>query len=167
MFQSLTILRELVQSLAKVTLLLKHSVKLRHCISCGDLAACHEMACVLFVVQTDTGSATTHTSLIPTVNSTYFLYFDSSKTTMQLPLHACNILISLFGFTDFMHLVLLLSCLLLGISTYPTWTCQTNKNIFPYLKTEAEPAPRMPRLTTKLDNEHSPKQKIMSVCHIQ
>ena len=52
MFRSSTILRQLVQSLAKVTLLLKHSVKLRHCILCGDVAACREMACVLFVVQT-------------------------------------------------------------------------------------------------------------------
>ena len=40
MFRSSIILRELVQSLAKVTLLLKHSVKLRHCILCGDVAAC-------------------------------------------------------------------------------------------------------------------------------
>ena len=47
MFRSSTILRELVQSLAKVTLLLKHSVKLRRCILCGDVAACREMACVL------------------------------------------------------------------------------------------------------------------------
>ena len=47
-----TILRELVQSLANVTLLLKHSVKLRRFILCGDVAACREMACVLFVVQT-------------------------------------------------------------------------------------------------------------------
>ena len=52
MFWSSTILRELVQSLAKVTVLLKHSVKLCHCIVCGDMAACHETACVLFVVQT-------------------------------------------------------------------------------------------------------------------
>jgi len=44
MFRSSTILRELVQSLAKVTLLLKHSIKLRHCILCGDVAACCEMA---------------------------------------------------------------------------------------------------------------------------
>jgi len=51
MFRSSTIFRELVQSLAKVTLLLKHSVKLRHCILCGDVAAFREMACVLFVVQ--------------------------------------------------------------------------------------------------------------------
>ena len=50
MFRSSTMLRELVQTLAKVTLLLKHSVKLRRCILCGDVAAC-----VLFVVQTDTG----------------------------------------------------------------------------------------------------------------
>ena len=52
MLRSSSILRELVQSLAKVTLLLKHSAKLRHCILCGDVAACHEMASVLFVVQT-------------------------------------------------------------------------------------------------------------------
>ena len=51
MFQSSAILRELVQSLAKVTLLLKHSVKLRCRILCGDVAACCEMACVLFVVH--------------------------------------------------------------------------------------------------------------------
>ena len=50
MFRSSAILRELVQSLVKVTLLLKHSVKLRRCILCGDVAACREMACVLFVV---------------------------------------------------------------------------------------------------------------------
>ena len=53
MFRCSTILRELVQSLAKVTLLLKHSVKLRICILCGDVAAYRETACVLFVVQTD------------------------------------------------------------------------------------------------------------------
>ena len=53
MFRSSTILRELVQSLANVTLLLKHSVKLRHCILCEDVAAWREMACVLFVVQND------------------------------------------------------------------------------------------------------------------
>ena len=51
-----TILRELVQSLATVTRLLKRSVKLRHFILCGDVAACHEMACVMFVVQIDTES---------------------------------------------------------------------------------------------------------------
>ena len=54
MFRSSTILMDPIQSLAKVTLLLKHSVKLRRCILCGDVAACREMACVLFVVQTDT-----------------------------------------------------------------------------------------------------------------
>ena len=52
MFRSSINLRELVQSLAKVTLLSKHSVKLRRCILCGDVAACREMVCVLFVVQT-------------------------------------------------------------------------------------------------------------------
>ena len=39
MFRSPTILRELVQSLSKVTLLLKHSVKLRRCLLYGDVAA--------------------------------------------------------------------------------------------------------------------------------
>ena len=53
MFRSSAILRELVQSLAKVTLLLKHSVKFRHFILCGVVAACRETACVLFVEQTD------------------------------------------------------------------------------------------------------------------
>jgi hypothetical protein len=53
MFRSSTILRELVQSLDEVTFLLKHSVKLRRCILCGDVAECREMACVLFIVQTD------------------------------------------------------------------------------------------------------------------
>ena len=54
MFRSSTTLRELVQNLAKVIFLSKQSVKLRRCILCGDVAACCEMACVLFVVQTDT-----------------------------------------------------------------------------------------------------------------
>ena len=48
MFQSLTILRELVESLAKVIFLLKHSVRLCCCILCGDVAACHGTASVLF-----------------------------------------------------------------------------------------------------------------------
>ena len=56
MFRSSTILRELVQSLAKVTLLLKHSVKLLHCILCGDVAACREMVCVMLIMQIDTES---------------------------------------------------------------------------------------------------------------
>ena len=59
MFRFSTILRELVQSLATVTLLVKHSVKLRRCIFCGDVAACSEMTCVLFVVQT--AQQTAHT----------------------------------------------------------------------------------------------------------
>ena len=40
MFRSSTIIRELVQSLAKIIFLLKHSVKLRRYILCGDVAAC-------------------------------------------------------------------------------------------------------------------------------
>ena len=58
MFRSSTILRELVQSLAKVTLLLKDSVQLRRCILCADVAASREMACVLFVVQTESAQQT-------------------------------------------------------------------------------------------------------------
>ena len=54
MFRSSIILKELVQSLAKVIFQLKHSLKLRRCSLCGDVAACREMASVLFVVQTDT-----------------------------------------------------------------------------------------------------------------
>ena len=60
MFRSSTILREIVQSLAKVTHLLKHSVKLRR-ILCGYVATCREMACVLFVVQTVSGCTTNST----------------------------------------------------------------------------------------------------------
>ena len=59
MFRFSTILRELVQGLAKVILLLKHSVKLRRCILCGDVAACREMECVLFVVQSSQQTAHT------------------------------------------------------------------------------------------------------------
>ena len=51
MFRSSTILRKLVQSPAKIIFLLKYSVKLYRCILCGDVAACRETACVLFVVQ--------------------------------------------------------------------------------------------------------------------
>jgi len=59
-----------------------------------------------------------------------------------------------------MHLLLLLSCLVLGVLSYPTWTCQTYKNVFPYLKMEAEPALKMPCLITKIDNGHSSYRKI-------
>ena len=54
MFRSSTILRELVQSLAKVIFLSKHLAKLCLCILCADVVACRETACLLFVVQTDT-----------------------------------------------------------------------------------------------------------------
>ena len=40
MFRSSTIIWELVQSLAKVILLLKHSLQLRRFTLCGDVAAC-------------------------------------------------------------------------------------------------------------------------------
>jgi len=50
MFRSMTIISERVLHLAKV--ILKHSVKLRRYILCGDVAACHRAACVLCVVCT-------------------------------------------------------------------------------------------------------------------
>ena len=52
MFQSSNIIRELIQSLDKVIFILKHLIKFRRCVLCGDVAACHGKACVLFVVQT-------------------------------------------------------------------------------------------------------------------
>ena len=61
MFRSSTILRELAQSLANVIFLLKHSVKLCRFMLCGEVAACREMACVLFVVQTHSAEHATHT----------------------------------------------------------------------------------------------------------
>ena len=51
MFRSLTIIRELVLNLAKVIFTLKHSVKLRHYLLCGFVAACNGMACVLYAVH--------------------------------------------------------------------------------------------------------------------
>jgi hypothetical protein len=61
MFRSSTILRELVQSLAKVIFLLKRSVKLLRCVLCGDVAACRETACMLFVVRAAVSTTnTTH-----------------------------------------------------------------------------------------------------------
>ena len=75
MVWSSTILRELVQSLDKVTLLLKQSVKLRRCILCGDVAACREIACVLFVLQTDkSAQQTAHTpfhDMLPHLHTIY------------------------------------------------------------------------------------------------
>ena len=73
MFRSLTILRELVQSLAKVIFLLKHSVKLHRCILCGDVATCREMACVLFVVRSAV-CTTAHTpfhDMLPHLHTIY------------------------------------------------------------------------------------------------
>ena len=76
MFRSSTILRELVQSPAKVTLLFKHSVKLRRCILCGDAAACREMACVLFVVQTASAQQTAHTPFHDMLPHPHTIYND-------------------------------------------------------------------------------------------
>ena len=74
MFRSSTLLWELVQSLAKVTLLLKHSVKLRRCILCGDVAPCRKMACVLFVVQST--QQTAHTPFQDMLPHLYTIYND-------------------------------------------------------------------------------------------
>ena len=41
-------------SLAKVILILKHSLTLRHNLLCGGVAACPSMACVLCAVQSET-----------------------------------------------------------------------------------------------------------------
>ena len=66
-----------MQSLAKITLLLKHSVKLRLCILCGDVAASREMACVLFIVQTDQcAQQTAHTPFHDMLPHLYTIYKD-------------------------------------------------------------------------------------------
>jgi hypothetical protein len=65
MFRFSTIIRELVQSLAKVIFMLKYLVKSRRYLLCGCVAACYGMACVLCAVQNATQSHsaqhTTHT----------------------------------------------------------------------------------------------------------
>jgi len=61
MFRSMTISREFVLHLAEVIFMLKHSVKLRRYILCGNVAACHRAVCVLCVVQNT--QHTTHTLL--------------------------------------------------------------------------------------------------------
>jgi hypothetical protein len=53
MFRSTTIIRELLQILAKVIFILKYSVKLRRYMFFGDVAACHRAECVLCAVQND------------------------------------------------------------------------------------------------------------------
>ena len=71
MFRSSTTLRELVQNLAKVTLLLKQSVKLHYFMLCGDVSACRETACVLFVVQTDTTAHASFHDMLPHLHTIY------------------------------------------------------------------------------------------------
>ena len=51
MFRSSNIIRELALNLAKVILMLKHSVKLGRYLLCGCVAACYGTACVLHAVQ--------------------------------------------------------------------------------------------------------------------
>jgi len=43
MFRSATIIKELVLQLARVMFMLKHSVKLRRYMLCGDVAACRHI----------------------------------------------------------------------------------------------------------------------------
>jgi len=57
MFRSSTIIRELALNLAKVTFMLKHSVKFRLYLLCFCVAACHGMARVLYAVQKASRSA--------------------------------------------------------------------------------------------------------------
>jgi len=77
MFRSSTILREFVQSLAKVIFLSKYSVKLCRCILCGDGAACREMAYLLFVVQTDqSAQQTAHTPFHDMMPQLHIIYSD-------------------------------------------------------------------------------------------
>ena len=88
----------LVQSLAKVTLLLKYSVKLRHCILCGDVAACHEMACVLFVVQT----------AACTTNSKHAIFSKGFRKILNIKLHknlSIGSRIVPYGRTDIMKII--------------------------------------------------------------
>ena len=64
MFLSSTIIRDLALNLAKVTFMLKHSVKLSRYLLCGCVAACHGMACVLHAQHaTHTPHTTKMTSL--------------------------------------------------------------------------------------------------------
>ena len=46
-----TIIRELVQNLAKVVFMLEHLVKLRRYMLFGDVTACHRVACALCCAQ--------------------------------------------------------------------------------------------------------------------
>jgi hypothetical protein len=65
MFRSLTIIRELVLSLAKV--ILKHSVKLCPYRLCGSVAACLRVACVLCAVQNELVFVTNRTAVVQQV----------------------------------------------------------------------------------------------------
>ena len=64
-----------VISLDKFTLLLKHSLILRHYILYGVVAACREISCVLFVVKTDkSAQQTAHTpfhDMLPHLRTIY------------------------------------------------------------------------------------------------
>jgi len=61
MFRSSTIIRELVLNLTKFIFMLKHSVKLRHYLLCGCVAACHGMACELHATHTHHSMTCCHT----------------------------------------------------------------------------------------------------------
>ena len=51
MFRYSTIIREPALNLAKVIIVLKHSVKLRRYLLCGCVAACHGMSCLLHTLH--------------------------------------------------------------------------------------------------------------------
>ena len=80
MLQSSTILRDLVQSLAKVKLLLKHSVKLRRCILCGDVV--HTAVCTTKSTHAISRHAATFPHNIERRNFTE--YFKRSVTLARL-----------------------------------------------------------------------------------
>ena len=67
-----------MKSLAKVTLPLKHSVKLLGCKLCGDVAACREVAYVPFVVLTAvcTTKSTYAVSKTETCRSDNYMHFN-------------------------------------------------------------------------------------------
>ena len=81
MFRSTTIIKELALHLAKV--ILKHSVKLRRYILCGDVAACHRSACVLCAAcfaewdwQSHSVQYTTHTPIYDMLPHHHTIYND-------------------------------------------------------------------------------------------
>jgi hypothetical protein len=76
--------------LAKVILILKHSVKLHRNLLCGGVAACPSMACVLCAVQSETVSR----SAQHTIHTPYWDMLSHHRVTnYDVPL--LNVLISM------------------------------------------------------------------------